>query len=419
MQVSDDGREVRLGGPKQRALIAILLLHANQVVSRDRLLDGLWGEWPPASARHTLDDYVSRLRKAVGEGRLVRRAPGFALTVRPDELDLDSFDRLVGEGQDALARADPAPAEVKLQEALSLWRGDALADVLDAPFAQVERMHLEERRLGAVEARIDAQLALGYTRELIGELEALVREHPFRERLTGQVMLALYRCGRQAEALAAVSAARRRLADELGLQPGPSLQQLEHAILTHHPALEGPNGQRPTTPVQPETQPRTLARKVTRRQPSGRVVLIVAVAAIVIVASVIVARISQGPHRLTAPANSVGLIRAEDNAVTAVIQTHGRPGGIATGAGAVWVTDTTHNQLVEIDPQHSNVERIAVGRGPTGVATGDGQVWVVNQLDRTVAEINPRALSEVDSFPVGAGADAFRRRFAVGRGHHR
>ncbi len=405
VQVTDDGGELRLGGPKQRALVAILLLHANQAVSRDRLIDGLWGERPPASARHTLDDYVSRLRKALGDGRLVRRAPGFALTVRPDELDLECFERLVGQGQEALARGDPAAAEIKLQQALALWRGDALADILDAPFAQAERMHLEERRIAAIEGRIDAQLALGHTTELIGELEALGREHPFRERLTGQLMLALYRSGRQAEALAAASASRRRLADELGLQPGPALQQMEEAILTHDPALEGPNGRRPTAPVRSARAPPLLAHNLRSRQPSGRILVIVAIAAMVIVAGVILVWTSRSPRVLTAPPDSIGVIDATGNAISAVIQTGGRPGGIAAGVGAVWVTDTTQNQLDEIDPQHRSLERIPVGR-PTGVATGGGAVWVVNQLDRRVAEINPRTLSEVDSFPVGAGADA-------------
>ncbi len=232
-----DGRELALGGPKQRGLLAILLLHANEVVSRDRLIDGLWGEQPPPTAAHTLDNYISRLRKLLGEGRISRRAPGYVLHVEADECDLDRFERLFALGRDELARGNAVDAEQTLRAALALWRGPALADVLYEPFASEHAERLEERRLMAHEERIDADLALGGGIELVPELEKIVGEHPLRERPLALLMLALYRAGRQAEALAAYQAGRRRLADELGLEPSPMLSALQKQILDHDPAL--------------------------------------------------------------------------------------------------------------------------------------------------------------------------------------
>src|SRR5205823_4003443 len=208
--------------------------------SRDGLIDGLWGERPPPSAAHTLDNYVSRLRKMLGGARLARRPPGYVLQLEPDELDLDRFEQLLRRGREELARGDSAEAAATLRSALALWRGPALADVLYEPFAAIEAERLEQRRLIALEDRIDADLALGRSGELVPELEALVAEHPFRERVLGQLVLALYRAGRQAEALANLQTARRQLVEELGLELGPQLRELERQILAHDPALATP-----------------------------------------------------------------------------------------------------------------------------------------------------------------------------------
>ncbi len=214
VEVRLDGSELALGGPKQRALLAVLLLAGNEVVSRDRLVEALWGDRAPPTAQRSLDSYLSRLRRLLGPERLVRRAPGYALRVEPEELDLDRFERLVGAGRDAAAAGDPARAARALGDALGLWRGPALADLLYEPFAARESQRLEEQRLGALEDRHEAQLALGCGPELVGELEAAVREHPLRERSLGQLMLALYRTGRHADALGAYRDARHRLASE-------------------------------------------------------------------------------------------------------------------------------------------------------------------------------------------------------------
>lgn len=232
-----DGSPAPLGGPKQRAVLALLLLHANQVVSTDRLIDQLWGEDPPDTVRVVLQGYVSSLRKVLGPERIATRAPGYVVELDPAELDLHRFELLLREGRQAAARRDPETAAAKLREALDLWRGAALADFAYEPFAQPAIARLEELRLTALEDRLEADLALGRHGELVGELDALVAEHPLRELLRGQLMLALYRSGRQAEALDAYREARNALVEELGIDPGPALQELERAILRQDPAL--------------------------------------------------------------------------------------------------------------------------------------------------------------------------------------
>ena len=238
LEVWDEGGEVSLGGAKPRALLAVLLLHPNEVVPADRLIDDLWGEDSPEDAAAALRVNVSRLRKALPQDVLTTRSPGYVIRVEPDELDLHRFERLVDEGRSLLARGLAADASERLRDALSLWRGPALADFAYESFAQAAIARLEEIRLAAVELRIDADLALGRHDELVGELEALVAEHPLRERLRRYLMTALYRSGRQAEALDAYQDARRALVDELGIDPSPALQELERAILRQDPALD-------------------------------------------------------------------------------------------------------------------------------------------------------------------------------------
>jgi DNA-binding SARP family transcriptional activator len=246
LEIWDDGAEVRLSGDRQRALLAILLLHAGEAVSSDRLMDDLWGDTPPSAGGTALRVRVSQLRKALGDdgGLITSRAHGYALSIESGHLDLHRFERLVGEGERALAAGDPAGAGERLHEALALWRGAPLADFTYAPFAQGAIARLEELRLAAIELRIEADLALGRHAAVVGELETLVAEHPLRERFWIQLMVALYRAGRQAEALAAYRSARTRLVDEIGVEPGPELQALERRILAQDPDLGG-DGPRP------------------------------------------------------------------------------------------------------------------------------------------------------------------------------
>ena len=236
--MSDGEHALALGGTKQRSVLAILLLNAGIAVSTDRLIDQLWGGRPPDDASTALQQHVSRLRKLLEPATvLVTRAPGYALDLDPEQLDLFRFERLRSEGRRLLDAGDAARATDVLGEALSLWRGEALADLENEPFAREAVIQLDEARLDALEARLDAELALGRHAELVAELRALVRRHPLRERFRGQLMLALYRSGRQADALDAYADARRMLVSELGLEPGPALQRLQQSILAQEEEL--------------------------------------------------------------------------------------------------------------------------------------------------------------------------------------
>jgi DNA-binding SARP family transcriptional activator len=244
LEVSEHDRSLALGGVKQRSLLAILLLRAGELVPTERLIDQLWGASPPATASKSVQVYVSRLRKALGNGRIDTHPPGYVLRIDPAEFDLARFERLAAEA----GRASPDGAARKLREALALWRGPPLADLSYESFAQADIARLEEMRLAVVEQRIEADLALGRHAQLIGELEALVTRHPLRERLRCQLMVALYRSARQAEALDAYRAAHRELSEELGLEPSAELKRLEQAILRQDPALEPPEGSDPLRP---------------------------------------------------------------------------------------------------------------------------------------------------------------------------
>src|SRR4051812_42549470 len=233
--------ELALGPIKPRAVLAVLLLHPNQPVSADRLALSLWGEEAPADATRSVQVYVSRLRKALSDPEAIITTPaGYRLRVRPGELDAERFAHDVEAGRRALAAGEPERASRLLQAALGLWRGPPLAELEFEPFAQVQIARLEEQRLAALEARVDADLAMGRHAELIGELQGLLAEHPTRERLTAQLMLALYRGGRKAEALEVYRDARRVLVEQVGVEPGPELQRLHQAVLNHDTSLESP-----------------------------------------------------------------------------------------------------------------------------------------------------------------------------------
>ncbi len=233
LEVVEAGRNVALGGLKQRAVLALLLLNANAVVPRGRLVDELWGGEPPKTAEATLRVFVSQLRKALphDEEIIQNRAPGYLVRLDPDTLDLTRFERLLAAGAQALERGEAETAARRLREGLALWRGEPLADFPYEPFAQAPAARLEAMRLGALELRIEADLRLARDVELVPELEGIRRAHPFRERFTGQLMLALYRSGRQADALRVYDETRRQLDAELGIEPSRTLQMLQRSIL--------------------------------------------------------------------------------------------------------------------------------------------------------------------------------------------
>jgi DNA-binding SARP family transcriptional activator/tetratricopeptide (TPR) repeat protein len=236
----DGGAPVAVGGARQKALLAVLALHPNEVVSADRLIDELWGDNAPATAAHTIQVFVSRLRGALASaaGRLTTKAPGYVLELGPEDLDVFRCERLYDRASTELAAGDARGAVELLREAELLWRGPPLADFTYEPFAQAAVARLEELRMTCREELIDAELAIGQHAAVVPRLEALVREQPFRERPRGQLMLALYRCGRQADALDAFQQARRMFLDELGLEPSPALRALEQAILHQDSSLD-------------------------------------------------------------------------------------------------------------------------------------------------------------------------------------
>jgi DNA-binding SARP family transcriptional activator len=240
LEVWRDGRPVQIEGAKERALLAFLLLHAGEPVSVDRLIDELWGNSPPATARKSVQVRVAGLRRALRDDVLLTRGDGYVVRLEPNQLDLHRFEQLLAVGDDALAAGDPSTAVATLHEALALWRGPALADFAYDSFAQPAIARLEELRVHALERRIEARLALGHHAGVSVELKGLIAAHPFRERLRGQLMLALYRDGRQAEALDVYRRTRQEFVAELGIEPGPMLQQLHQAILRQDPSLEAP-----------------------------------------------------------------------------------------------------------------------------------------------------------------------------------
>jgi DNA-binding SARP family transcriptional activator len=240
LEAFDNERALSLGGSRQRSVLALLLLRSNEALSRDVIIDGLWGESPPPTAAKVLQNCISALRKELPDGGQALRTVGgaYALAVAPGELDRDRFEQALRKGRSALASGESEEAAAELRSALALWRGSALCDFAYERFAQDEIVRLDELHIEAVEDRIDADLACGRADELVAELEALVGRHPLRERLRRQQMLALYRTGRQAEALAAYRDARQTLLGELGIEPTRALQDLEKAILAQDPSLE-------------------------------------------------------------------------------------------------------------------------------------------------------------------------------------
>ena len=231
LEVVDEGRVVAVSGSKQQALLSVLLVHANETLSADQLIEELWGETPPATANKTLQVHVSRLRKTLADGNgkdeiLLTRAHGYQLNVEPERVDAHRFEQLVAEGRRALAAGQDARAAATLERALAMWRGVPLGDLAYEPFAARESDRLAELRIGAIEELLDAKLALGRHAEVVAEIDALIAEHPYRERLRAQKMLALYRSDRQADALQVYQDARVRLVMDLGIEPGERLRRL-------------------------------------------------------------------------------------------------------------------------------------------------------------------------------------------------
>jgi YVTN family beta-propeller protein len=353
-------------------------------VSVDRLVDDLWGESPPPTAAKIVRNSVSLLRRQLGD-RLVTEPPGYLLRVEADELDSERLENAVRSGDLG-----------KLNKALASWRGPPLKQFAYEPFAQEEISRLEDLRLAAFEAQVEAQLELGWHREAVQQLEALVREYPLRERLCGLLMLALYRSGEQAKALEAYRELRRRLDEELGIEPGPALRELERKILNQDQSLAAP------PPAQKLDKPRSRSRAL-------RVVVAVALVVLVAASSAafVVTRHSRDGLGQIHP-NYVGLIDPKTNQIVAELPVGIRPGPVAAGAGSVWVGNLDDRDLTRIDSQRRTIVGTIslANRTPTGLAVGAGGVWVAHglrgELSLVERHFGGRKTITVTAHPVGA-----------------
>jgi DNA-binding SARP family transcriptional activator len=396
--VGDDG-PIAVGGGKRRTLLLFLLVHRNQAVTQDRLIDVLWPSALPARPRTALQVLVSELRRELrDENVLLTRGSGYELVVPPDALDAEAFIRLLGRARDANAAGDHAAAAERARHALALWRGSPLQDAAYEAFAQAEAARLEEIRIQLNEELADAELASGRAAELVPRLEALAAAHPVRERLTGQLMLALYRAGRQADALAAYREARARLSRDLAVEPGPALQELHRAILNHAPEL-----------AVSESGSAPLPRRRRRGALAAAAVAGIAAAAAIATALALRDRSTPAPaEAVTIGRRSIVAVDASGRNVLAAIPlepvpvaTPVQPTDIAAGLGSVWVADAGGQQIFRIDPRRYGIaETIGVGADVRAMAIGFGAVWVADGNSATVTRIDPRT-DAIVTIPLG------------------
>jgi DNA-binding SARP family transcriptional activator/streptogramin lyase len=362
LEIDGDDGPITLHRGKEQALLAFMLLHPNELLPSERLIDELWDGRPPATAAKILQNAVSQLRKALGDGRIETRPPGYVFHLEPDELDLRRFEELAREGRS--------------EEALALWRGPPLVDLREERFADDARRRLEDERLAILEDRIEADLAAGVSAQLVPELERLVAEHPLRERMHGQLMRALYASGRQADGLDAYRRARRILSEELGLEPGPELQELERKILQQDPEL---------APSRP--------RRASTQRPRRRWVLVAALLLVIagVVVGVIVATRDDTKPILAAP-NSLAEIDPNNNKVVGVVPIGDTPRGVTVGAGHVWAANAGEGTVSMVDPRELRVARtIGVGAAATDLVVADGQVWVAAGSDNKLVRLGARS----------------------------
>jgi peptide/nickel transport system substrate-binding protein len=393
LEVRDGARSVQLARGRQRLLLAMLLAQANRPLSTDRLIDALWGESPPPTAAASLHNLVSGLRKLLGGDVLVTRNHGYVLQVADGDLDAQCFTDLVDRGRAALARGDPERAAGLLREGLALWRGPALADLAFESAVQADLAQLEERWLAATEERIEAELACSRHAELAEELDALVVQHPTRERLRGQQMLALYRCGRQADALRAYGDARRHLIDELGIEPGPALRRLEHAILEQDPELGAPDRFPPPSALAPRPPRAARGRRRAR--------VLAAAGAVAAAAAAVAAVMLSGGGGRSLAANAAVKIAGPGPARE--IGVGADPDAASSGGGWVWTSSAIDGTVSRVDPASGGVQTFPVGASPGVMAYGAGSLWVAVGEDRSIVRVNPQATKVVGRVVAGNG----------------
>ncbi len=423
-----EGRVIGLPGGRVRSLLVFLLIQRGELVSVDRIVDALWGEHAPGTAAKAVQGYVSQLRRVLepdrepgdADGLIVTRPPGYAL--RQDEVTVDAtrFVKLAGEGRRALEDGSAAEASLLLDEALGLWRGPALAEFAFDDFAQPEIRRLEELRLSATEDRIESLLRLGRHGELEGELESLVATYPLRERLRGQSMLALYRSGRQTDALQVYRDGRRLLAGELGLEPGPEIQQLERAILAHDPALKE------TAPAPPPArEPEREAHEPALSGPSDRrrrlavgAALIAALIAAALLAVLLMR--NEAPAAIAIVTPAVVAVDPDTNRVVASIRVGSKPVSVAGDDGVVWVGDARDGTVTRVDPVSRRVvNTIGIGLPAIDLAPDLGGVWVATGGFGTILRIDSELGAVAERFDLGDPGDPVvpaARSIGVGEG---
>ena len=423
IEVATAGGALALGGPTPRAVLADLALHAGETVASSQLIDDLWGEQPPASAGQTLGTYIYRLRRVLdgsgaGGASLETRPTGYMLAVAPEQVDVWRFRDLAARGGAAIEQNDATTAVTLVTSALALWRGPALADVQAATFAPIAAQRLEEERLTAFQTLVDARLRLGQHRALVPELDAAIAGSPYRESFHAQLMLALYRSGRQAEALAAFRRARELLTGELGIEPGRELRELERAILLQAPELDlasgasqralhfvaaappttGPSERLPTAPDSPGHRPALVRERPHWRWAAAAAALSLAAA---ISLPILLAAASSHADALS---DGVGELTAGGSGIVRSLAMSSPPGAAVSADGSVWVTNPERNVVYRIDLVNASIiQTIQVGSDPSAITALDGDIWVADTLDGTVSRINATVNQVVQRIKVGPG----------------
>jgi DNA-binding SARP family transcriptional activator len=398
LEVVEDGKPVALGTLKERLVLGVLLLHANEFVSRERLIDELWGVAPPPTARKAVQVYVSKLRKSLGgnsQDPIATADGGYRLVVNPGLFDADRMRSLVAGARGRMADGESEEASRLLQEALAFWRGPTLAGLVLESVGRDEVAQLDELRITSLMDRIDCDLAQGRHEQVLGELQVLIREHPLRERLRGQQMLALYRADRQADALDAYQQARHDLMDELGIAPSESLQRLQQAILQHDPALEAPagtsdaNGATPAPLPVADAVPEAVSRRSRPWRPAlRRRYLVVAGLAGVAVIAALVAFLStrpSGPPPSSSPVssvspNSVAFLSSANRKLVGYHGGLGKPGPMAVDGNILWIVARGDGTITRYDVRtQPGGDPWAGVTSPYAVAAAGGQAWITQR----------------------------------------
>lgn len=380
IEVVSDGTPVELPKGKDRVLLAVLVLSAPQPVSVDELVEQLWRERAPATAPEMIRNSVARLRARIGQGSFETTSAGYRLVADTDAVDIRRFERLGANGAQALEAGDAERASAELGEALALWRGRPLPELDDSPAYAPLLRALEELHHRVEEDRIEAELALGRAAQVVHALEALHDEHPYRERLLGQLMLALYQTGRQKDALDRYTSARRRLIDEVGLEPAPELQELQQRILRQDPGLADAARREPRAKSPQATAPRFSRRRS----------LLVAFAALVALgaAAAIVAAWPR-PHPVRIPARGLVALRAASGRPEAATELQVKPGLLAVDGEHVWVAASSGPSVLEFSSRRLARPRIRyIQRTAFSLAAAGGSLWAGNGFDGTISRVD-------------------------------